>query len=35
VPFFSAFFGSYEILCQSFKKYTQFNDATVYFVSGG
>lgn len=35
VPFFSAFFGSYEILCQSFRKYTQLSDGTIYFVSGG
>lgn len=35
IPFFSAFFGSYEILCQSFRKYTKMSDTTVYFVSGG
>lgn len=35
IPFFSAFFGSYEILCQSFKKYTDLSDSSVYFISGG
>lgn len=35
VPFFSSFFGSYEILCQGFRKYTQLKDGTIYFVSGG
>ena len=35
IPFFSAFFGSYEILCQSFRKYTTLSDSKIYFISGG
>ena len=35
IPFYSAFFGSYEILCQSFRKYTSLSDGTIFFVSGG
>jgi hypothetical protein len=35
IPFFSAFFGSYEILCQSFRKYSTLHEGTIYFVSGG
>lgn len=35
VPFYAAFFGTYDILCALFKKYTSLSDTAVYFVSGG
>jgi len=35
IPFGATFFGSYEILCQVFRKYTSLPDSTIYFMSGG
>lgn len=35
IPFGAAFFGSYEIMCQLFHKYTSLPDGTIYFMSGG
>ncbi len=35
IPFGAAFFGSYEVLCQVFKKHTKWSDSTVFFMSGG
>lgn len=35
IPFGAAFFGSYEILCQLFKRHSKLSDSTIYFMSGG
>mmetsp|Transcript_14868 Transcript_14868/g.32524 ORF Transcript_14868/g.32524 Transcript_14868/m.32524 type:complete len:294 (-) Transcript_14868:2115-2996(-) len=35
IPFYSSFFGTYEILCQTFEKYTQWEQSSIYFISGG
>lgn len=35
VPFFSAFFGSYEILGQLLRRHTSLGDGAVYMLSGG
>jgi len=35
IPFYSSFFGTYEILCQTFRKYTAWDQSSIYFISGG
>jgi hypothetical protein len=35
VPFFSAFFGSYEIIGQVLRRHTRLGDGAVYVLSGG
>lgn len=35
VPFFSAFFGSYEILGQALRRHSTLGDGAIYVVSGG
>lgn len=35
IPFYSTFFGSYEILCQVLKRSTNWDDSAIYFLSGG
>lgn len=35
IPFYSSFFGSYEVICMVMQKYTDLPDAAVYFISGG
>ncbi len=35
VPLSAAFFGSYEIMCQLFRKHTKWSESTIYFMAGG
>lgn len=35
IPFYASFFGSYDVFCGLFKKHTDWNDTSVYFISGG
>jgi solute carrier family 25 ornithine transporter 2/15 len=35
VPFGAAFFGSYEIMCQLFRKHSSMSECNIYFMSGG
>lgn len=35
IPFYSSFFGSYDILCRYFKQHSTLSDTTIYFISGG
>lgn len=35
IPFYAAFFGTYDILCQHLKSTTKWTDVSVYFISGG
>lgn len=35
VPFYATFFGSYEIMCQIFKRRTTLPETSIFFISGG
>lgn len=35
IPFYSSFFGSYDILCMGLKRFTSLSDTAVYFLAGG
>jgi solute carrier family 25 (mitochondrial ornithine transporter) member 2/15 len=35
IPFYSSFFGSYDILCAILKQHTDLPETSIYFVSGG
>jgi hypothetical protein len=35
IPFYSSFFGSYDIMCMLMKKYTAWPDSSIYFIAGG
>ena len=35
IPFYATFFGFYEFSCRYLRATTQWNDTSVYFVSGG
>ena len=35
VPFYTAFFGTYDVCCAMLRKNTDLPDASVYFISGG
>jgi hypothetical protein len=35
IPFYSSFFGTYELSCRYLRATTTWNDTAVYFVSGG
>lgn len=35
VPFYSTFFGSYDILCHVMKRFTTLPETSIYFIAGG
>jgi len=35
IPFYSSFFGTYELMCHYLKEHTTWSDSSVYIVSGG
>ena len=35
IPFYASFFGSYDVFCKMLKRTTDWNDTSIYFVSGG
>ena len=35
IPFYSSFFGTYEVMCRVLKARTNWSDASIYFTAGG